>query len=38
LALNEQPVIGGSLAAASPLVDTIASHIEENYYQKREEK
>lgn len=38
LALTDNPVIGGSLAAASPLIDTIASQIEEDYYLKREDK
>jgi hypothetical protein len=38
LALADQPVIGGAMAAASPFIDAIANHIEENYYQKREEK
>jgi Leucine Rich repeats (2 copies) len=38
LALTDNPVVGGSLAAASPLIDTIASQIEEDYYLKREDK
>jgi len=38
LALTDQPIIGGSLAAASPFVDAISSYFEENYYKKGEEK
>jgi hypothetical protein len=38
LALANNPIIGGSLAAASPFVDAIASHIEDNYYTEKKEK
>jgi len=38
LALKDYPTLGGSLAATSPFIDAFASHIEENYYIKREEK
>ena len=38
MALTDNPIVGGSLAAASPFVDAFATHIEENYYQKREDK
>jgi len=38
LALTDKAELGGSLAAASPFIDAIASHIEDNYYTKREEK
>jgi len=38
LALTDNPIVGGSLAAASPFVYAFATHIEENYYQKREDK